>query len=99
MARVKQNDIIDGLRGKVGKNVIYKTYSYGTVVTQYPDMSGVKRTARQKKSSKLFREAVAYAKAVIADPVKRRQYERKLAKGKTVYHAALSDYMKKNRKA
>lgn len=39
MARVQGNDITASLSGKVGKQLIFKTYSYGTVVTRYPDMS------------------------------------------------------------
>lgn len=57
----------------------------------------MKLTTKQKKSNKLFAAAVAYAKSVIADPVRRKKYESKLPAGKTVYNAALSDYMKKNR--
>lgn len=97
MARVQENDITTSLSGRVGKQLIFKTYSYGTVVTRYPDMSGVKPTMKQKKSNKLFAAAVAYAKSVIADPVRRKKYESKLPSGKTVYIAALSDYMRKNR--
>jgi hypothetical protein len=97
MARVQGNDITESLSGKIGKQLIFKTYSYGTVVTRYPDMSRVKQTAKQKKSNKLFAAAVAYAKSVIADPAKRKKYESKLPAGKTVYNAALSDYLRKNR--
>ena len=97
MARVKDNDLIENLSGKIGKKLVYKTYAYGTVVTRYPDMSKVKLSTKQKKSNNLFAEAVAYAKKVIADPVKRKKYEAKLAPGKTVYNTALSDYMKKHR--
>lgn len=97
MARVIENDLIENLSGKVGKQLVYKTYSYGTVVSRYPDMSKVKLSAKQKNANKLFAKAVAYAKKVIADPVLRKKYEEKLTPGKTVYNVALADYMKKNR--
>jgi hypothetical protein len=97
MARVTNNDLLESLSGKVGRQLVFKTYSYGTVVSRYPDMRGVKLTTKQKKSNKLFAAAVAYAKSVIADPGKRKKYEKRLPKGKTVYNAALSDYMKQNR--
>jgi hypothetical protein len=97
MARVENNDLTESLRGKIGRQLVYKTYSYGTVVSRYPDMRKVKLSTRQKKSNALFAKAVAYAKGVIADPVKRKKYEAKLTSGKTVYNAALSDYMQKNR--
>lgn len=93
MARVNNND----LSGKVGKKLVFKTYAYGTVVSRYPDMSKVKLSAKQKKANKLFAEAVAFAKKVIADPVKRKKYEARLQPGKTIYKTALADYLKKNR--
>ncbi len=98
MATVDKNDITLGLSGKLGKQLVFKSYSYGTVVTKYPDMSKVKLSPKQKASNKLFREAVAFAKSVISDPVKRKKYERTLAPGKTVYATAVSDYMKQNKK-
>lgn len=97
MARVNGNDLTESLSGRIGKQLIFKTYSYGTVVTRFPDMSKVKRTRKQKAASKLFREAVAHAKSVIADPAKYKRYARKLRAGQTVYHAALSEYMKRKR--
>jgi hypothetical protein len=98
MARVGNNDITQHLSGKFGNQIVFKTYKYGTVMSRYPDMSGVKLSAKQKKSNALFAQAVAYAKSVIADPVKRKKYEAKLSPGKTVYNAALSDFMKQKRK-
>lgn len=97
MATSEQNDLTQGLRGKFGKQLIFKSYSYGTVVSRPPDMSNVKLSAKQRASNKLFRDAVAFAKSVIADPVKRKKYERSLEPGKTVYAAALSDYMKRKK--
>jgi hypothetical protein len=97
MARVKNNDLTENLSGKLGRQLVFKTYSYGTVVSRYPDMSKVKLSTKQKKSNALFAEAVAYARGVLADAVKRKKYEAKLKPGKTVYNAALSDYMQKNR--
>jgi len=43
MARVKDNVLVNGFSGKL-EQVVFKTYSYGTVVTRYPDMSKVKRS-------------------------------------------------------
>ena len=97
MARVIDNDLTENLSGKIGKKLVYKTYAYGTIATRYPDMSKVKLSSKQKKSNKLFADAVAFAKSIIADPVKRKKYEAKLAPGKTVYNTALSEYMKNNR--
>jgi hypothetical protein len=97
MARVKNNDLIENLSGKVGNKLVYKTYAYGTVVSKYPNMSKVKLSLKQKRSNELFRKAVAYAQSIIADPKEKKKYESKLKPGKTVYNTALAEYLKKSR--
>jgi hypothetical protein len=97
MARIKNNDMIESLSGKVGNKLVYKTYAYGTVVSKCPNMSKVKPSTKQKRSNELFRKAVTYAKSIIADPKEKKKYESKLKPGKTVYNTALSEYLKKNR--
>jgi CobQ-like glutamine amidotransferase family enzyme len=98
MARIKDNVLVKGFSGKLDQ-VVFKTYSYGTVVTRYPDMSKVKLSKAQKKSNHSFKEAVSYAQEVLADPARRKVYEKKLKPGKTVYHAALADFLKNKTKA
>jgi hypothetical protein len=75
MARVRNSLILEGLRGKIGEIVI-KQYRYGTVVTKLPDMSNVKSTRLQKKKRKRFKEAVAFAKSILADPEKKLHFKR-----------------------
>lgn len=96
MAIVKRNSVTKGLSGKFG-DIIFKQYSYGTVVSKVPDRSKVKLSKKQKTANTLFKAAVAYAKDVIRDPKKRKPYEAKLEQGKTVYHTALADYLKKHK--
>ena len=93
MARVKNNVVVKGFSGKLDQ-IVFKTYSYGTVVSRLPDMSKVKLSKAQKKANSLFKEAVSYAQSVLADPAKRKVYEKKLKPGKTVYHTALAEYLK-----
>jgi hypothetical protein len=94
MAVVKNNKVTKGLSGKF-EDFIFKNYSYGTVVSKVPDRSKVKLSKKQKRANTLFKAAVAYAKEVIRDPKKRKPYEAVLKRGKTVYHTALADYLKK----
>lgn len=96
MAVVKNNKVTKGLSGKF-EDFIFKNYSYGTVVSKVPDRSKVKLSKKQKRANTLFKAAVAYAKEVIRDPKKRKPYETALKRGKTVYHAALADYLKKSK--
>jgi len=98
MALIKDNVVVKGFSGKLDQ-IVFKTYSYGTVVTRYPDMSKVKQSKAQKKSNQTFKDAVSYAQEVLADPARRKAYEKKLKPGKKVYHAALADFLKNKRKA
>jgi hypothetical protein len=94
MARVKTNALLDGISGKVGK-LVFKKYASGTIVTAAPNRSKVKLSATQQTANKKFKAAVAYAKAVMADSEKRKQYEMILKPGQSVYHLALADFMRK----
>jgi len=93
MAKSK-NIITAGLRGGVGGQLVFKQYEGCTVVTKYPDMSGVKPSGLQKACRSKFLEAVKYAKGILADEVLRAAFEEKIGKGKSVYHAAIREYMK-----
>ena len=97
MARVFNNALLDGVRGKIGKLVI-KQYRYGTVISAIPDMSRVKKSALQKHYQGDFADAVAYAQGIIRDPRKKAAYAKKIPKGKTVYHVAIQEYLEKKNK-
>ncbi len=93
MARQSKNVLTKGLSGKINGQLLFKQYSYGTVVTKIPDRSKVILSEKQKECNLTFRKAVAYARKIIHDPVKKAEYESKLAGGKTVYHTALAEYL------
>ena len=57
------------IRGAIGKEYVIKHYSYEAIRTKYPDMSRIIAPTKQRKCRDIFKEAVAYAKQVIADPV------------------------------
>jgi len=96
MAIAKKNALIEALSRSVG-NVILKQYSYGLVISKRPDRSKVKLSTPQKKANTKFKKAVAYAQSVLKDPALQKIYKKKLTKGQSVYHAALSDYIKTNK--
>jgi hypothetical protein len=75
-----ENDLVEGTRGKVGKNLVYKTRNGKTFATKYPDRSKVVSTKDQEKGRKKFAAAVKFAKAIIKDPEKKAIYAKK---GKT----------------
>ena len=61
-------------------------------------MSRIIASASQRKCRNLFREAVAYAKTVIADPVKKEAWQKRLKRHNGVYNAAITQYMMEAKK-
>ena len=96
MAISKDNIVTHSLSGKVG-NVIFKNYGDKTVISKYPDMSKVKKSAKQLENQDLFSDAHHYAKSIIADPAKKLAFIKTIPKGKMAYHAAVSKYLKENK--
>ncbi|ADY53287.1 hypothetical protein Pedsa_2746 [Pseudopedobacter saltans DSM 12145] len=93
MAKVKRNVIMQGMSGKICDQLVLKTYNYGTVVSKIPDMSKVVPSSHQKDKRNRFKEAVAYAKAIIADVHKKAGVAYRTPKGKLVYHQAIREYL------
>lgn len=48
---------------------------------------------QQKSNCSVFKDAVAYAKDIIANPLKRAAYVDKVKPGESVYHFALKEYI------
>lgn len=96
MARSDNNALLAGFSGAIGKQIVVKQYNGKTVITAYPDMSRVKPSANQKMRRNVFTDAVAYAKGINDNPAKKAAYKKKLKKGQSVYHAAISAYMKEH---
>jgi len=80
-----------GTSGTVSKSLVFKNYEDKTVLSKYPDMTQIKRTDNQVTLQNRFKEAVRFAKEIISDPIKKATYP--VAKGKTVYHTAIKDFL------
>jgi len=83
------------LKGRVGE-LIFKKYGNKMVVSKVPDMSGIKPTKKQKAKRSRFKEAVAYAQAIVRDPEKKAAYKKTLRRGKQVYQSAIREYLIRN---
>lgn len=92
MAR-STHHLLRNLRGQLGQQLVIKQYGKKTVVTKYPDMSGVKPSALQKKKRSRFAEAVQYAQQIIRDPALKAQYQQKVKRGQSVYHYAIREFL------
>ncbi|OAQ38785.1 hypothetical protein A5893_12105 [Pedobacter psychrophilus] len=94
MAIVKDNIITQGLSGNIDKQIVFKTRGNTTFTARYPDMSKVVPSEKQLAEKSRFAKAVEYAKAIIADPIKKMEVAAHTPKGKLVYHQAIKDYLK-----
>ena len=81
------------IRGSIGKQFCIKHYRWGVIKTKFPDMSNIVASAEQCQCRNLFKEAVAYAKTVIADPVLKREWQKKIRRRNGVYNKAIKAYM------
>jgi hypothetical protein len=91
MAEIKDNYVMKGATGQIGKLLVYKTINGKTFATKYPDRSNIKYTKEQIGYRKIFAEASKFAGEIVSDPKKKAAYP---CHGKTsVYHSALSDFM------
>ena len=95
MAKVKNNYVVQGLTGKIGK-LVFKTNRRGLTYTCLPpDRRNVISTKGQKKLRNNFAKAVAYAKSVVQDPVKAENYQS--GKNKSLYITAMKDYLNQHK--
>ena len=95
MAKAHNSILLHRVRGQIGKQIVIKHYGQKTVITAYPDMSGVKPSKLQKIKRKDFASAVAYARSIINDPVQKAAYAKRLKKGQRVYNFAIKEYLSK----
>ena len=98
MPKAKLNPILLELHGKLGDMVFRRTRNGGVSVIRKADMSKVKWSPAQVANRQRFREAVAYAKQLLADPQVRATYEEIAAKqGKRALEVAVSEYLQKHK--
>ena len=81
------------VRGGFKNHFVIKHYKYGVIKTRWPDMSRIIASVQQRKCRNLFREAVAYAKMVIADPVRKAEWQRRIKRPNGVYNKAIKQYI------
>ena len=95
MPKIKLNPMFKEVRGRMG-NIVFRRSNTGEMTAiKLADMSNVEWSDAQKAHRKRFKEAVAYAKAAMAEPKVRRKYEKEAAKkNKRPFDLAVSDYFK-----
>jgi len=95
MAKVTLSPLIKDIRGKLGDTVFRRLPNGELIASKTPDMSNVTWSKAQKAHRQRFKQAIAYAKAAMAEPKVRAQYEKAAVKaGKRPFDLAVSDYFK-----
>jgi hypothetical protein len=95
MAKITLNPIVQSAHGKMGNIVFRRSHTGEMCITKLPDMSNVQWSDAQQVHRQRFKQAVAYAKAAMAEPKVRAKYEKTAVKaGKRPFDLAVSDYFK-----
>jgi hypothetical protein len=93
MSEVDLNPTVDGYRGSIGR-LVFRKYKGRTIVGKKPVRTkeqGTEELARQER----FKEAVAYAKSVLANPAALEFYKPiALQRDISVYNVAMGDFLK-----
>jgi hypothetical protein len=98
MATIKNNDLVKGLSGSIGKQLVFRTLHGKTVVSHMPRKPDKKKeTEAQRNTRATFRKATLFARRVLQDPEKKVYYQQraKALKLPNAYTAAITDYMRK----
>ena len=87
------------IRGAIGKRFVIKHYTYGVVMTRYPDMKNIIPSEAQKMSRRLFRKAVKYAQSIYADPLLKEHKRRMLRRPKRLFQVLMKEWFNKRKDA
>jgi hypothetical protein len=94
MAKVGKNVLTRGLSGKLGNLVVFRNKGTKTIVSMAPGHREVPQTTAQNLHHQKFREAVMYAKSVLADPGMKQKYQSAAKDGETAFNVAVADFIK-----
>ncbi|MFT3738135.1 MAG: hypothetical protein QM786_05215 [Breznakibacter sp.] len=93
MAKVGDNIVTTGLRGKLGNLIVFRNYGGKTIVSMAPKRKKTQRTETQEKYLQRFKEAVLYAQNAIADKVTKDAYQNSAQEGRSAYNVAVADFL------
>ncbi|MFH1297350.1 MAG: hypothetical protein ABIJ04_08780 [Bacteroidota bacterium] len=88
------NVLLKGVSGKLGDQLVFRQRYKTTVIASVPKKSTKPPTPAREKQMSKFRRAVKFAQRIKANPGLVSQYEIKVKRNQTIYHAALSAYMR-----
>ncbi|MEI6754912.1 MAG: hypothetical protein WCK78_17330 [Paludibacter sp.] len=92
MAESKNNVLTHGLTGLVGDMIVFRSRGGKTFVSTKPKARTGEMSEGQKEHIGKFQEAVLYAKAAVADPIKKAGYAQAASENQTPYNVAVADF-------
>lgn len=94
MAESTDNIVTFGMRGLVGRLLVFRQFFGKTIVAKRPRKTEIPATADQQEVQTRFTDAAKYAKAAILDPGVKSAYEAVAKPGQSAYNIAFADYFK-----
>lgn len=92
MAKITLNNALNGIRGRMD-NWVYRKFGDRMIISRRPEFHGALSPA-QLAVRERFREAAAYAKAALADPVRQPLYQAAArAKGMSLFAFVMGDFL------
>ena len=98
MARIANNDLMRGSRGKFGDDLVFRTMRGKTFVSPPARKNEKKKESEAQRNTHVnFQNATQWTQITLLDPEKKAYYKKraKALKLPNAYTAALTDYMRK----
>jgi hypothetical protein len=93
MTKVAKNVLTRGLSGKLGNLLVFRNNGQKTIMAAAPGRRTHALSQAQKLHQQHFKQAVLYAKAVMADPQKKAEYMAAAKEDISAYNVAVADFM------
>src|SRR5687768_6445916 len=96
MARVVNSNFTAGISGKVGRDMVFKTWKNGNTFLHQKSEKPKKQSPKQKANRTRFQMATFFAKSMMKVPAKKAEYWEKSRKLNlpNAYTAAITEYMR-----
>lgn len=91
MATITDNGLLKGARGTFGKQFVFRQRNGKTVICKMPRPYEKPATDKQLANRERFSRANEFAKAAIADPVKKKYYQAMAKPGQSAYNVAFRE--------
>jgi hypothetical protein len=94
MARSTNNELLKGLKGQLGKELVIKHYGKKIVVSSFPNMEDVKPSPLQQLKRSRFADAMTYAKQQMASKEGYNLYLTRSTSSRRPLNVAVADFLK-----